>query len=98
MTAELQCADKAGVKEILAARKNKVPQATEEEIERPKSEPVPASITGIDVLDIEDAVKVLWKNNIYAEGGMGCTGPLVMMSENNREKSCELLKAAVYIE
>ena len=25
-------------------------------------------------MDLEDAVKALWKINIYAESGMGCTG------------------------
>ena len=48
-------------------------------------------------MDLEDAVKVLWKAGIYAESGMGCTGPLVMMSPANLEKSRELLKAAGYI-
>ncbi len=43
-------------------------------------------------MDLEDAVKVLWKAGIYAESGMGCTGPLVMMSEANHAKALELLK------
>ena len=48
-------------------------------------------------MDLEDAVKVLWKAGIYAESGMGCTGPIVMMSPANLAKSQELLKAAGYI-
>ena len=48
-------------------------------------------------MDLEDAVKVLWKAGIYAESGMGCTGPIVMMAPANLEKSKELLKAAGYI-
>ena len=48
-------------------------------------------------MDLEDAVRVLWKNGIYAESGMGCTGPLVMMSDANHEKAVELLKAAGYV-
>ena len=48
-------------------------------------------------MDLEDAAKVLWKAGIYAETGMGCTGPLVMMSEANHEKAVELLKGAGYI-
>ena len=46
---------------------------------------------------LEDAAKALWKAGIYAETGMGCTGPLVMMSEANLAKSQEILKAAGYI-
>ena len=46
---------------------------------------------------LEDAAKALWKAGIYAETGMGCTGPLVMMSEANLAKAQEILKAAGYI-
>jgi len=48
-------------------------------------------------MDLEDAVQALWKAKIYAESGMGCTGPLVMMSEANHDKAVEILKAAGYI-
>ena len=48
-------------------------------------------------MDLEDAAKALWKAGIYAETGMGCTGPLVMMSEANLPKAQEILKAAGYI-
>ena len=54
-------------------------------------------IPGIEVMDLEDAVKVLWKAGIYAESGMGCTGPLVMMSDANAARAAELLKEAGYI-
>ena len=55
------------------------------------------TIAGIEVKDLEDAVQALWKAKIYAESGMGCTGPLVMMSEANHDKAVEILKAAGYI-
>ncbi|SHH60486.1 Fatty acid synthesis protein [Sporobacter termitidis DSM 10068] len=96
--AELASAEQAGLSKILEAKKNKPAQAAEEDVAKPAAEPVPASITGIEVMDIEDAVRVLWKNNIYAESGMGCTGPLVMISEKNHEKATSLLKAAGYID
>ena len=63
----------------------------------PPAEPVTASIPGIEVMDLEDAAKALWKAGIYAETGMGCTGPLVMMSPANHDKAVEILKAAGYI-
>ena len=63
----------------------------------PPAGPATASIPGIDVMDLEDAAKALWKAGIYAETGMGCTGPLVMMSDANHAKAVELLKAAGYI-
>ena len=95
---EFEKAEKAGLSKILEARKAAAkPAAAEEEVKAPAAEPVTASIPGIEVMDLEDAVKVLWKAGIYAESGMGCTGPLVMMSEANHAKALELLKAAGYV-
>lgn len=95
---EFAAAEKAGLSKILAARKAaSKPAEAEEEVKCPPAEPCTASIPGIEVMDLEDAAKVLWKNGIYAETGMGCTGPLVMMSEANLEKATQLLKAAGYI-
>lgn len=95
---EFAAAEKAGLSKILAARKAaSKPAEAEEEVKCPPAEPCTASISGIEVMDLEDAAKVLWKNGIYAETGMGCTGPLVMMSEANLEKASQLLKAAGYI-
>lgn len=95
---EFAAAEKAGLSKLLAARKAaSKPAEAEEEVKCPPSEPCTASIPGIEVMDLEDAAKVLWKNGIYAETGMGCTGPLVMMSEANLEKASQLLKAAGYI-
>ena len=95
---EFAAVEKAGLSKILAARKAaSKPAAAEEEVKCPPAEPCTASIPGIEVMDLEDAAKVLWKNGIYAETGMGCTGPLVMMSEANLEKASQLLKAGGYI-
>lgn len=95
---EFEKAEKAGLSKILEARKAAAkPAADAEEVKAPPAEPVTASIPGIEVMDLEDAVQVLWKAGIYAESGMGCTGPLVMMSEANHAKALELLKAAGYV-
>ena len=96
--AEYAAAEKAGLSKILAERKAAAaPAAAAEEVKAPPKEPCTESIPGVEVMDLEDAVKVLWKAGIYAESGMGCTGPIVMMSRANLEKSRELLKAAGYI-
>ena len=96
---EFAAAEKAGLNKILEARKaaTKSAAAAEEEVKPPPAEPCTASIPGIEVMDLEDAAKALWKAGIYAETGMGCTGPLIMMSEANHAKSVEILKAAGYI-
>ena len=96
--AEYAAAEKAGLSKILADRKaSAAPAAAAEEVKAPPKEPCTESIPGVEVMDLEDAVKVLWKAGIYAESGMGCTGPIVMMSPANLEKSKDLLKAAGYI-
>lgn len=95
--AEFAKAEKAGLSKILEARRASAKPAEAEEVKAPPAEVCTASIPGIEVMDLEDAVKVLWKAGIYAESGMGCTGPLVMMSEANRARALELLQAAGYV-
>ena len=95
--AEFAAAEKAGLNQILEARKAAAKPAAAEEVKCPAKEVVTASVPGIEVMDLEDAAKALWKAGIYAETGMGCTGPLVMMSEANHAKAVEILKAAGYI-
>lgn len=95
---EFARAEKAGLSRILSERRAAAkPAAEHDNVAAPPAEPVTAGIPGIEVTDIEDAVRVLWKRGIYAESGMGCTGPLVMMSEANYEKAAKLLKKAGYI-
>lgn len=96
---EFARAEKAGLDRILEARRAsaKTAPAAEETVKAPPAEPVTASIPGIEVMDLENAVQSLWKAGIYAESGMGCTGPLVMMSEANYERALEMLKKAGYV-
>ncbi len=96
---EFEKAEKAGLGRILEARKAaaKGAAAADEEANAPPAEPCTAAIGGIEVMDLEDAVKALWKAGIYAESGMGCTGPIVMMSDEKRERAAQLLKAAGYV-
>lgn len=96
---EFSRAEKAGLSRILEARRTACfkPAAEAAEVKAPPAEPVTSSIPGIEVMDLEDAVKVLWAAGIYAESGMGCTGPLVMMSDANYARSHELLKKAGYV-
>ena len=91
---EFAAANKARLKDILNARKA---AAEEEEVKAPPKEPVTSQIAGIEIMDLEDGVKVLWKLGIYAESGMGCTGPIILVSDANYEKAAEELKKAGYI-
>lgn len=97
-SAEFAKAEKAGLNQILEARKAAAkPAAAEEKVVKPAAEPCTASIAGIEVMDLEDAAQALWKEGIYAETGMGCTGPLVMMSKANHARALEILKKAGYV-
>ncbi len=94
---EFEKAEKAGLGKILAARKAAQKPAEAEDVKAPAAEPCTASIAGIEVMDLEDAAKALWKEGIYAETGMGCTGPLVMMSDANHDRALEILRKAGYV-
>ncbi len=96
---EFAAAKKAGLDNILKARKAaaKPAAAAEEEVTAPPAEIVTAQIAGIEVMDLEDGVQALWKKGIYAESGMGCTGPIIRVSDANLEKAKEILTAEGYI-
>ncbi|MEF9983654.1 MAG: glycine/sarcosine/betaine reductase complex component C subunit alpha [Oscillospiraceae bacterium] len=96
---EFKKANAAGLKDILAARKaaSNKPAAPTEQVAVPPKEVVTGAITGIEIMDLEDAVTALWKEKIYAESGMGCTGPVVLISEANLENAKKILAAAGYL-
>ena len=92
--------EKAGFSEVLRGlkkSKSETNTVTEEKVEAPKKEVVTEQISGVDVMDLEDAVEVFWKKSIDAESGMGCTGPIVLVSPANLEKSRALLIEARFI-
>ena len=97
---EFAAANKAGLAKLLEERKAAANKqaAPAEAVEAPPKEVVTGAIAGIEIMDLEDAVQVLWKNKIYAESGMGCTGPVVLVSDANLEKSISLLKEAGYVQ
>ena len=93
---ELKAARKAGLDEEIEALTPKAASA-EEDVKAPPAEPTDDELHGIDVLEIDNAVKVLWKENIYAESAMGCTGPVIKMPARHIEKAKEILKAKGYL-
>ncbi len=96
---EFAKANKAGLKDLLAARKAAASKPAEEkkEVAMPPKEVVTAAIAGVEVMDLDDAVQVLWGEGIYAESGMGCTGPVILVSEANLAKATECLQKAGYV-
>lgn len=81
---EFSKAKKAKFDDILKGLKKDTKKEStkdEGEVVAPAKEVVTGSIAGVDIMELEDAVIALWKNGIYAESGMGCTGPIVMVNE-----------------
>lgn len=95
---EFQKANKAGLKEILKGltKETKKADASDEDVVAPPAETVTGTISGIDIMELEDAVKALWKAGIYAESGMGCTGPIVMINEAKLGDALKALAKAGY--
>lgn len=96
---EFKAAKKAGLDEAVAKVAKKAAPAVEaEEVKMPPKKVVTFSIAGVDILDLEDACKALWKEGVYSESGMGCTGPVILVSEDEGAKATEILKKAEFIQ
>ncbi|MCM1990413.1 glycine/sarcosine/betaine reductase complex component C subunit alpha [Oceanirhabdus seepicola] len=96
---EFKKAKKSGLDGLIQKLLDKQkPAAAEEEVKMPPKKVVTFSIAGVDILDLEDACKALWKKDIYSESGMGCTGPVILVNEADGEKAIEALKEAEFIQ
>lgn len=94
---ELKAARTAGLDDVIASMAPKAAVAAEAEVKAPPAVPTDDELHGIDVLDLDNAVRALWKAGIYAESAMGCTGPVVKMAAAAKAKSAEILKAEGFI-
>lgn len=93
---EFKRAEKAGLQQELEALKTTT-VSKEEKVEQPPSKPVTVEITGVDILQLDDGVTALWKEKIYAEAGMGCAGPVIMVAPEDEERAREILKENRYL-
>lgn len=94
---EFENANKAKFKEVLKSlNKESVKKEESKVVKMPEKEVVTGTIDGIDIMELDDAVSVLWENQIYAESGMGCTGPIVMVNERNLKQAINVLAKAGY--
>lgn len=94
--AELESARKAGLDEILESLQPRQ-TSSDDDVIAPPTEPTDEEIHGIDVLEIEDAVRSLWRAGIYAESSMGCTGPVIKTAAARVEKAKGVLKENGYV-
>ncbi|CCJ34436.1 glycine/sarcosine/betaine reductase complex component C subunit alpha [Caloramator australicus] len=94
---EFEKANKAGLKEILSKITKSNQPAEVKEVTAPPKKVVTAQIAGVDILELENAVKELWANGIYSESGMGCTGPIILIADEDEETAINVLKSKGYI-
>ena len=88
---EFKKARDAGLQSILKDL-TKESAKSEKQILMPDKEVVTGQISGIDIMDLESAVQVLWQEHVYAESGMGCTGPIILVSEKNLTSAIDILQ------
>ncbi len=95
---EWEAASLAGLNSMLANyRQPKQPTEAKVKIMAPPEKVTDSDIGGIDILEIEDACQVLWKANIFACTGMGCTGPIILVANEDLEQAKTVLIEAKYI-
>ena len=97
MKAEFAAANAAGLRKVLEKIAEKSAPAVTETVAAPPKEIVTAEIPGIEITELDDAVNVLWKAGIYAESGMGCTGPIVLVNEARHETAEKILTEAGFV-
>lgn len=82
------------LKELMADSAKAVSKPAVKQLEK---KPVTKSVAGIDILELETAVASLAEDGIYSESGMGCTGPIVLVAEEDYIKAVEVLLKNKYI-
>lgn len=90
---EFSKARKAGLDEILKAITADVKKASPaaDNFKMPDKKPVTKSIAGVDILELDNAVAVLGGAGVYSESGMGCTGPIILVADEDYPKAVEVL-------
>ena len=93
-------AQQAGLNDVLEEMRSEGKNAFTKpasKVKAPAKETVTVDIHGVEVTDIDAAVESLWEKGIYAESGMGCTGPVVMVNEAKAENASAILKEKGFI-
>lgn len=100
MQNEFAAAEKAGLNKIIEKMKEKEKGSTQqgETVAAPPKTVVTEEIAGIEITDLEEAVAALWKIGLYAESGMGCTGPVVLVNEEKLAQARQVLTQGGWVE
>jgi hypothetical protein len=97
-SSEKKRADRAGLKEeIEKIKRAEDTNSTNETIKPPPEKVVTEEVAGIDILELDEAVQQLWKEGIYGKTGMGCTGPVILIAEEDKDQALSILRKSRYI-
>jgi betaine reductase len=90
--AELAAAERAGLDGLLAAgcAEPAAPAATRA-ADGPGKKVVHHEIGGVDVLQVDAALAALAGRGVYAEAAMGCTGPVVLVADDDAAEATAIL-------
>lgn len=91
---EFEAAKAAGLEKIIEEIKASGKKQADAEVKCPPKEPVPYGILGVEVMDLDSAKEALWAKGIYAETGMGCTGPVILVSDAKGAEAEAILREA----
>jgi glycine/sarcosine/betaine reductase complex component C subunit alpha len=94
---EFKKANATGLKEIIAKNTKEKTSEASEEVKMPPKKVVTSDIAGIDILELDNACRSLWKQGVYSESGMGCTGPIVLVNPEDLDKARTVLKEAGFL-
>jgi hypothetical protein len=96
---ELAAARAAGLEQLLAGRAA-APAAAVAVAATPVCPPekvATAEIAGVEILRLDEAVEALWAKGIFARPGMGCTGPVVLVAEEDQAGARQVLREAEFV-
>jgi len=65
--------------------------------DEPAKEVVTEEIAGIEIFELDNAVALLKSKGIYAESGMGCTGPVVLVNGKKHHDAVAILKQGGFV-
>jgi len=94
---EYNKAKNAGLQNIIASQTPDKAVSASPGQKEPDKEVVTEEIPGIEVFDLDNAVALLKSKGIYAESGMGCTGPVVLVNGKKHHDALEILKKGGFV-
>lgn len=84
---EIKKAERAGWRVEVKAK-----PTAKNRVEPPPVKVTTAQIAGIDIMQLDEAMESLWDSGIFAASGMGCTGPVLLVAEEDQPQARAILK------